>query len=82
MRPIVDQAAELVPVVERVFGVCPRVLDGSSAVLVGDVELSLEAGEREPWSVRVLRPHSSSAWAWSRCGTSRSRCETRERCHG
>jgi hypothetical protein len=42
-----DPAAEFVPVVERVFGVKPRVLDGSRAVLVGDVKLTLEAGERE-----------------------------------
>jgi hypothetical protein len=36
-RTIVDRAAELVPAVERVFGTRPRVLDGSRAVLVGDV---------------------------------------------
>jgi len=32
--------------VERVFGVPPRVLDGSRAVQIDDVRLSLEAGER------------------------------------
>jgi hypothetical protein len=42
--------------VQRVFGTEPRVLDGSRAVLIGDVKLSLEAGERELWLVRVLPP--------------------------
>ncbi|MFN2627242.1 MAG: hypothetical protein ABR569_01240 [Gaiellaceae bacterium] len=56
MRRIVDPAAEFVPAVERVFGVRPRVLDGSRAVLVDGVKLSLEAGERELWLVRVLPP--------------------------
>ena len=56
MKRIVDPAAEFVPAVERVFGERPRVLDGSRAVLVGDVKLSLEAGERELWLVRVHPP--------------------------
>ena len=30
-----------------------RVLDGSRAVLVGDLKLSLEAGERELWLIRM-----------------------------
>jgi hypothetical protein len=51
-----DPAAEFVPAVERVFGSTPRVLDGSRAVLIGDVKLTLEAGERELWLVRVLPP--------------------------
>ena len=51
-----DPAADFVPAVERVFGVRPRVLDGSRAVLVDDVKLALEAGERELWLVRVLPP--------------------------
>jgi len=51
-----DPAAEFVPAVERVFGVTPRVLDGSRAVRIGDVKLTLEAGERELWLVRVLPP--------------------------
>ena len=51
-----DPAAEFVPAVERVFGVTPRVLDGSRAVLVGDLKRTLEAGERELWLVRVLPP--------------------------
>jgi hypothetical protein len=55
-RTFVDQAADFVPAVERVFGVRPRVLDGSRAVLVGDVKLSLEAGERELWLVRMHSP--------------------------
>jgi hypothetical protein len=53
MRTIVDPAATFVPAVERVFGVRPRVLDGSRAVLIDDVKLSLEAGERELWLVRM-----------------------------
>jgi hypothetical protein len=51
-----DPAADFIPAVERVFGVTPRVLDGSRAVLIGDVKLTLEAGERELWLVRVLPP--------------------------
>jgi hypothetical protein len=51
-----DPAADFVPTVERVFGKRPRVLDGSRAVLVDDVKLTLEAGERELWLVRVLPP--------------------------
>ncbi|HEY7206899.1 MAG TPA: hypothetical protein VH416_01550 [Gaiellaceae bacterium] len=56
MKRIEDPAAEFVPTVERVFGVRPRVLDGSRAVRVGDYKLTLEAGERELWLVRVLPP--------------------------
>jgi hypothetical protein len=51
-----DPAADFIPAVERVFGMTPRVLDGSRAVLVGDLKLTLEAGERELWLVRVLPP--------------------------
>ena len=51
-----DPAADFVPAVERVFGAEPRVLDGSRAVLLGDVKLRLEAGERELWLVRRLPP--------------------------
>ena len=46
-----DPAADFVPAVKRVFGAEPRVLDGSRAVLVGDVKLQLEAGERELWLI-------------------------------
>jgi hypothetical protein len=56
MRRIEDPAAEFVLAVERVFGTPPRVLDGSRAVLVDDWKLTLEAGERELWLVRVLPP--------------------------
>jgi hypothetical protein len=56
VRTIVDPAAAFVPAVERVFGVQPRVLDGARAVLVDDWKLTLEAGERELWLVRVLPP--------------------------
>jgi hypothetical protein len=61
MRTIVDRAADFVPTVERVFGERPRVLDGSRAVLVGDVKLSLEAGERELWLVR-MHSHALEEW--------------------
>jgi hypothetical protein len=48
-----DPAADFVPAVERVFGTTPRVLDGSRAVLVGDVKIALEAGERELWLIET-----------------------------
>jgi hypothetical protein len=48
-----DPSAEFVLAVERVFGEHPRVLDGSRAVLVGDVKLQLEAGERELWLIET-----------------------------
>jgi hypothetical protein len=51
VKRFADRAAEFVPAVERVFGERPRVLDGSRAVLVGDVKLQLEAGERELWLI-------------------------------
>ena len=53
MRRIVDCAADFVPAAARVFGAEPRVLDGSRAVLIGDLKLSLEAGERELWLIRM-----------------------------
>jgi hypothetical protein len=51
-----DPAAEFVLAVERVFGEHPRVLDGSRAVLVGDLKLQLEAGERELWVIETHGP--------------------------
>jgi len=51
-----DPAAEFIPAVQRVFGAEPRVLDGSRAVLVGDVKLQLEAGERELWLIETHGP--------------------------
>ena len=56
MRTYADGAADFVPAVERVFGVRPRVLDGSRAVLVGDLKLQLEAGERELWLIERHGP--------------------------
>jgi hypothetical protein len=53
MKQIVDRAADFVLAVERVFGVRPRVLDGSRAVQIGDVRLSLEAGENELCLIRM-----------------------------
>ena len=51
-----DPAADSVPAVAKVFGAEPRVLDGSRAVLVGDVKLQLEAGERELWVIETKGP--------------------------
>jgi hypothetical protein len=51
-----DPAADFIPAVERVFGASPRVLDGSRAVLVGEVKLRLEAGERELWLIETNGP--------------------------
>ena len=51
-----DPAAEFVLAVERVFGKHSRVLDGSRAVLVDDVKLQLEAGERELWLIETHGP--------------------------
>jgi hypothetical protein len=48
-----DPAADFVPAVGRVFGTEPRILDGSRAVLVGDMKLQLEAGERELWLIQT-----------------------------
>jgi hypothetical protein len=53
MRTFVDPAADFVPAAERVFGAEVRMLDGSRAVLVGSVKLSLEAGERELWLIEM-----------------------------
>jgi hypothetical protein len=53
MKSFNDSAAEFVPAAERVFGKRARVLDGSRALLVDDIKLSLEAGERELWLIRV-----------------------------
>jgi hypothetical protein len=51
-----DPAAEFVPAVERIFGERPRVLDGSRAVLLGEMKLQLEAGERELWLIETNGP--------------------------
>jgi len=51
MRVFSDNAADFVLAVERIFGERPRVLDGSRAVLLGDLKLQLEAGERELWLI-------------------------------
>ncbi|HEX6663701.1 MAG TPA: hypothetical protein VF025_08495 [Gaiellaceae bacterium] len=53
MKTFHDAAADFVLAVERVFGSRPRVLDGSRAVQIGDVRLSLEAGERELCLIRM-----------------------------
>jgi hypothetical protein len=53
LKQIVDRAADFVLAVERVFGEQPRLLDGSRAVQIGDVRLSLEAGERELCLIRM-----------------------------
>jgi len=59
MRTFADPAADFVPACRRIFGDV-RVLDGSRAVLAGDVKLSLASGERELWLVEmhgVLEQH-------------------------
>ena len=48
-----DPAADFVPAVQKVFGAEPRILDGARAVLIDDLKLSLEAGERELWLIRM-----------------------------
>jgi hypothetical protein len=48
-----DPAADFIPAVQKVFATRPRILDGSRAVLVGDVKLQLEAGERELWLIET-----------------------------
>ncbi len=53
MKTFRDGAADFVLAVERVFGERPRVLDGSRAVQIGDLRLSLEAGERELCLIRM-----------------------------
>jgi hypothetical protein len=53
MRVIVDRAADFVLAVERVFGMQPRLLDGSRAVQIDDICLSLEAGEKELCLIRM-----------------------------
>jgi hypothetical protein len=53
VRRIEDGAADFVVAAGRIFGTEPRVLDGSRAVLIGDLKLSLEAGEHELWLIRM-----------------------------
>jgi hypothetical protein len=53
VKRIEDGAADFVVAAGRIFGTEPRVLDGSRAVLIGDLKLSLEAGERELWLIRM-----------------------------
>jgi hypothetical protein len=55
MKVFADPAAEFVLTCRRLFGDA-RVLDGSRAVLVGDVKLALEAGERELWLIEMRGP--------------------------
>jgi hypothetical protein len=54
-KTFADPAADFVPASRRAFGDA-RVLDGSRAVLVGDVKLELEAGERELWLIEMRGP--------------------------
>ena len=55
MKTFVDPAAEFVLACRRIFGEV-RILDGSRAVLAGDVKLALEAGERELWLIETRGP--------------------------
>jgi len=54
-KTFADPAADFVPACRRTFGDA-RVLDGARAVLVGDVKLALEAGERELWLIEMRGP--------------------------
>ena len=56
MRTFIDPAADFIPACERVFGAGVRMLDGSRAVLLRDVKLSLEGGERELWLIEMHGP--------------------------
>jgi hypothetical protein len=55
MRTFTDPAAEFVLTSRSIFGDV-RVLDGSRAVLAGNVKLALEAGERELWVIEMRGP--------------------------
>jgi hypothetical protein len=55
VKTFADPAAEFVPACRRIFGEA-RVLDGARAVLVEDVKLALEAGERELWLIEMRGP--------------------------
>jgi hypothetical protein len=55
MKTIIDPAADFVLACRREFGDV-RILDGSRAVLAGDVKLALEAGERELWLIETRGP--------------------------
>jgi hypothetical protein len=54
-KTFADPAADFVPACTRIFGGV-RILDGSRAVLAGDVKLALEAGERELWLIEMRGP--------------------------
>jgi len=55
VKVFADPAAEFVLASRQIFGNA-RVLDGSRAVLVGDMKLALEAGERELWLIEMHGP--------------------------
>ena len=55
MKTIVDPAADFVLACRSEFGDV-RILDGSRAVLAGDLKLALEAGERELWLIETRGP--------------------------
>jgi hypothetical protein len=55
VKTFVDPAAGFVLACRREFGRV-RILDGSRAVLAGDVKLALEAGERELWLIETRGP--------------------------
>jgi hypothetical protein len=56
VKRFADNAADFVLAVERIFGMRPRVLDGSRAVLLGNLKLQLEAGEHELWLIERNGP--------------------------
>jgi len=55
VKTFTDPAAEFVLACRQLFGDV-RILDGSRAVLVSDVKLALEAGERELWLIEMHGP--------------------------
>jgi hypothetical protein len=55
LKTFADPAAEFVLESRRIFGDV-RILDGSRAVLVGDLKLALESGERELWLIEMRGP--------------------------
>ena len=82
MRTFADPAADFVPACRRLFGDV-RVLDGSRAVLVGDMKLSLESGERELWLIEMRGPLEHRLGMIEVKGDiERALCEARELLHG
>jgi hypothetical protein len=83
VRRFSDNAADFVVAVEQVFGERPRVLDGSRAVLLGDLKLQLEAGERELWLIERSGPlEHRLGYIPVRGSIEEALCAAKERLHG